>query len=116
MDGFCIFLGYSVQHTFISFFLWMSAMAMNMTYKFSDIFKVLAVLTMLTKFVVLVYSPAGDDHFVAIDGHGHEHDLPIDDQVVDIDDPLFKEESKEHQKTLVAITAYSQVLVISITH
>ena len=64
MDGFCIFLGYSVQHTFISFFLWMSAMAMNMTYKFSDIFKVLTVLTMLTKFVVLDYSFAGDDHFL----------------------------------------------------
>ena len=85
MDGFCIFLGYSVQHTFISFFLWMSAMAMNMTYKFSDIFKVLAV---LTKFVVLDYSFAGDDHFVAIDGHGH--DLPIDDHVVDIDDHLLR--------------------------
>ena len=71
MDGFCIFLGYSVQHTFISFFLWMSAMAMNMTYKFSDIFKVLTVLTMLTKFVLLDYSFAGDDHFVAIDRYGH---------------------------------------------
>ena len=39
---------------------------------------------MLTKFVVLGYSFAGDDHFVAIDGHGH--DQPIDDHVVDIDD------------------------------
>ena len=59
-------------------------MAMNMTYKFSDIFKVLTVLTMLTKFVVLDYSFDGDDHVAEIDGHGH--DLPIDDQVVDIDD------------------------------
>ena len=58
-------------------------MAMNMTYKFSDIFKVLAV---LTKFVVLDYSFDGDDHVVSIDGHDHERDLPIDDQVVDIDD------------------------------
>ena len=40
MSGFCIFLGYSSQHTFISFFFWMSSMAMNMAYKFSDIFKV----------------------------------------------------------------------------
>ena len=50
----------------------MSAMAMNMTYKFSDIFKVLTVLTMLTKFVLLDYSFAGDDHFVAIDRYGRE--------------------------------------------
>ena len=65
----------------------MSAMAMNMTHKFSDIFKVLAV---LTKFVVLDYSFDGDDHVVAIDGHDHERDLPIDDQVVDIDDHLWR--------------------------
>ena len=90
MNGFCIFLGYSVQHTFISFFLWMSAMAMNMTYKFSDIFKVLAVPTLLTKFVVLDYSFDGDDHVAEIDDHGHEHDLPIDVQVVDIDDHLLR--------------------------
>ena len=90
MDGFCIFLGYSVQHTFISFFLWMSAMAMNMTYKFSDIFKVLTVLTMLTKFVVFDYNFDGDDHFVVIDRHSHEYDLPIDDHVVDIDDHLLR--------------------------
>ena len=90
MDGFCIILGYSVQHTFISFFLWMSAMAMNMTYKFSDIFKVTAVPTLLTKFVVLDYSFDGGDHVAEIDGHGHEHDLPIDVQVVDIDDHLLR--------------------------
>ena len=68
----------------------MSAMAMNMTYKFSDIFKVLTVLTMLTKFVVFDYNFDGDDHFVVIDRHSHEYDLPIDDHVVDIDDHLLR--------------------------
>ena len=98
MDGFCIFLGYSVQHTFISFFLWMSAMAMNMTYKFSDIFKV--IILVMTMYIVEI------DAYV----------VEIDDHAVDFDDLFLKEESKEHQKTLVAITAYSQVPLISITH
>ena len=35
----CICLGYLIHHTFISFFFWMNAMALNMTIKFSDIFK-----------------------------------------------------------------------------
>ena len=96
MDGFCIFLGYSVQHTFISFFLWMSAMAMNMTYKFSDIFKV--IILVMTMYIVEI------DAYV----------VEIDDHAVDFDDLFLKEESKEHQKTLVAITAYSQVPVIFI--
>ena len=39
LGGACIFLGYITHHTFISFFFWMSAMAINMTQKFSDIFK-----------------------------------------------------------------------------
>ena len=39
LNGLCVFLGYINQHTLISFYLWMSAMAINMTNKFSDIFK-----------------------------------------------------------------------------
>ena len=35
--GFCVFLGYITHHTFISFFFWMSAMAVNITRKFSNI-------------------------------------------------------------------------------
>ena len=80
MDGLCIFLGFSTQHTFISFFLWMSSMAMNITYKFSNIFKVLTLLTFHTKVILLR--------------------LVI----------MLKEESKDHGKTLVKITVFSQVI------
>lgn len=34
---FCKFLGYITQHTFIAFFFWMNAMAINITKKFSNI-------------------------------------------------------------------------------
>jgi len=34
---FCIFLGYITHHSFISFFFWMNAMAVNITYKFSNL-------------------------------------------------------------------------------
>ena len=80
MDGLCIFLGYSTQHTFISFFFWMSSMAMNITYKFSNIFKVLTLLTFHMKVTLLR--------------------LMI----------MLKEESKDHGKTLVKITVFSQVI------
>jgi len=33
---FCIVLGYIIQHTFIAFFFWMSAMALNVTSTFSN--------------------------------------------------------------------------------
>ena len=35
----CYFLGYTIHHTFISFFFWMSAMAINFTYKFSNVLR-----------------------------------------------------------------------------
>ena len=35
---FCKVLGYIIQHTFIAFFFWMSAMAFNITYTFSNTF------------------------------------------------------------------------------
>ena len=35
--SFCIFLGYITHHSFISFFFWMNAMAVNITYKFSNL-------------------------------------------------------------------------------
>lgn len=34
---FCIFLGYIIQHTFIAFFFWTNAMAIDITWKFSRI-------------------------------------------------------------------------------
>jgi len=37
---FCKVLGYIIQHTFIGFFFWMSAMAFNITYTFSNTFTV----------------------------------------------------------------------------
>ena len=80
MGGLCVFLGYSTQHTFISFFFWMSSMAMNITYKFSNIFKVLTLLTFHMKVTLLI--------------------LTI----------MLKEESKDHRKTLVKITVFSQVI------
>ena len=77
MDGLCIFLGYTTQHTFISFFLWMSSMAMNITYKFSNIFKVLTFHMKVTLLRLMI---------------------------------MLKEETKDHGKTLVKITAFSQVI------
>jgi len=38
-SGFCIFLGYIIQHTFIAFFFWMSAMAINITRTLSNYFE-----------------------------------------------------------------------------
>jgi len=35
----CYFLGYSIHHTFISFFIWMNVMAINFTYKFSNVMR-----------------------------------------------------------------------------
>jgi len=35
--NFCIILGYIIHHTFIGFFFWTSAMAINITHKFSNI-------------------------------------------------------------------------------
>ena len=35
--SFCVFLGYIVQHTWISFFFWTNAMAINIARKFSNI-------------------------------------------------------------------------------
>jgi len=35
--GYCIFLAYIIHHTFIAFFFWTSAMAINITHKFSNI-------------------------------------------------------------------------------
>ena len=37
MLGGCIFLGYMIQHTFIAFFFWTNAMAVNVTRRFSNI-------------------------------------------------------------------------------
>ena len=37
---FCKVLGYIIQHTFIAFFFWMSAMAFNVTYTFSNTFTI----------------------------------------------------------------------------
>lgn len=34
---FCVFLGYITHHSFISFFFWMNAMAVNIAYKFSNL-------------------------------------------------------------------------------
>ena len=55
-------------------------MAMNITYKFSNIFKVLTLLTFHMKVTLLI--------------------LTI----------MLKEESKDHRKTLVKITVFSQVI------
>jgi len=36
-SSFCVFLGYIIQHTWIAFFFWTNAMAINITRKFSNI-------------------------------------------------------------------------------
>merc|ERR1719153_573662 len=38
-SGFCTFLGYIIQHSFIAFFFWMSAMAINITRTLSNYFE-----------------------------------------------------------------------------
>ena len=70
----CIFLAYFTHYTFISFFMWMNAMAINMTYSFKSLKKPRGTVSKVKMFLIVLYTqglPALLGIVIAVlDNHG----------------------------------------------
>ena len=70
----CIFLAYFTHYTFISFFMWMNAMAINMTYSFKSLKKPRGTVSKVKMFLIVLYTqglPALLSIVIALlDNHG----------------------------------------------